>query len=145
MPSYGYRAVHVIVRTQGCLVEVQVRTYLQDMWAQIVERLADTFGRQIRYGEPPTDADAELGTGVTRQALVDALMAFSEDVDAVESMTIMLLELEADEAEQAVPARSAQLSEIRAKAAEVEREVRSSLERVHAMLHSAAEGSGGQT
>jgi ppGpp synthetase/RelA/SpoT-type nucleotidyltranferase len=39
-PSYGYRAVHVIVRTQGCLVEVQVRTHMQDRWAQIIERLA---------------------------------------------------------------------------------------------------------
>ena len=25
---------------------------MQDMWAQIIERLADRIGRQIRYGEP---------------------------------------------------------------------------------------------
>ena len=56
----------------------------------------------------------------------------------------MLLELEADKAEPADPARSAQLSELRAKVVEVEHEVRSSLERVYAMLHSAAEGSDGQ-
>jgi ppGpp synthetase/RelA/SpoT-type nucleotidyltranferase len=30
-PSYGYRAVHVIVMTQGASVEIQVRTALQDL------------------------------------------------------------------------------------------------------------------
>jgi Region found in RelA / SpoT proteins len=65
-PSYGYRAVHVIVRTRGCLVEVQVRTYLQNMWAQIIERLADLYGRQIRYGEPPTDPDGGRPLGRAR-------------------------------------------------------------------------------
>ena len=40
-PSFGYRAVHIIVKVQGRPVEIQVRTHLQDLWAQIVERLAD--------------------------------------------------------------------------------------------------------
>jgi ppGpp synthetase/RelA/SpoT-type nucleotidyltranferase len=30
-PSYGYRAVHVIVMTQGASVEIQVRTALKDL------------------------------------------------------------------------------------------------------------------
>jgi ppGpp synthetase/RelA/SpoT-type nucleotidyltranferase len=64
VPSHGYRAVHVIVRTQGCLVEVQVRTHMQDMWTQTVERLADTIGRQIRYGEQPTDPDKLVARGL---------------------------------------------------------------------------------
>ena len=50
-PTHGYRAVHVIVFLGGCPVEVQVRTNLQDLWAQVLERLGDTFGREIRYGE----------------------------------------------------------------------------------------------
>src|SRR5439155_5107176 len=33
-PSHGYRAVHVIAEIDGCPVEIQVRTRLQDLWAQ---------------------------------------------------------------------------------------------------------------
>ena len=84
VPSHGYRAVHVIVRTQGCLVEVQVRTHMQDIWAQTVERLADTIGRQIRYGEPPTDPDKLVARGVTRQDFLGWVMIMGELIEAVE-------------------------------------------------------------
>jgi len=53
-PSHGYRAVHVIVIVAGRPVEIQVRTKLQDLWAQTFERLADHLGRGIRYGALPT-------------------------------------------------------------------------------------------
>jgi ppGpp synthetase/RelA/SpoT-type nucleotidyltranferase len=43
-PSFGYRAVHVIALQDGYRVEIQVRTYLQDLWAQVIERLADAWG-----------------------------------------------------------------------------------------------------
>jgi len=51
-PRYGYRAVHVIVSLDGITIEVQVRTMAQHLWADLMERLADRLGRQIRYGEP---------------------------------------------------------------------------------------------
>jgi ppGpp synthetase/RelA/SpoT-type nucleotidyltranferase len=35
-PSHGYRAVHVVVRRDHRSVEIQVRTSLQNTWAQIV-------------------------------------------------------------------------------------------------------------
>src|ERR1700682_3585953 len=57
-PSHGYRAVHVIVEIEGCSVEMQVRTRLQDLWAQAMESLADVWGRQIRYGLPPNGESA---------------------------------------------------------------------------------------
>ncbi|MFE1112241.1 nucleotidyltransferase family protein [Streptomyces rochei] len=53
-PSEGYRAVHVIVYSEGLPVEVQVRTRWQHEWADMFEKLADLIGRGIRYGEPPT-------------------------------------------------------------------------------------------
>ena len=66
-PSYGYRAVHVVVRYGRCSVEIQVRTRAQDLWAQIVERLGDRWGRQIRYGADPDDLERKLGPTTRRQ------------------------------------------------------------------------------
>jgi ppGpp synthetase/RelA/SpoT-type nucleotidyltranferase len=43
----GYRAVHVIVRVDGRLAEIQVRTRLQDRWAQLVEAMDDAGVRVI--------------------------------------------------------------------------------------------------
>lgn len=54
-PSHGYRAVHVVVERRGCFVEIQVRTLLQNLWAQTMETLGDRIGRGIRYGELPED------------------------------------------------------------------------------------------
>ncbi|MGH3770659.1 MAG: RelA/SpoT domain-containing protein [Pseudonocardiaceae bacterium] len=52
-PSYGYRALHIIVYIDGAPVEIQLRTQLQHEWADLFEKLADRVGRGIRYGEPP--------------------------------------------------------------------------------------------
>jgi ppGpp synthetase/RelA/SpoT-type nucleotidyltranferase len=49
-PSYGYRAVHLIVRTQGRSAEIQVRTVLQDRWANVVERMSDQTGVDFKHG-----------------------------------------------------------------------------------------------
>src|SRR6516165_3405873 len=40
-PNHGYRAVHVIVFEDSTPVEIQVRTKMQDTWAQITEKLGD--------------------------------------------------------------------------------------------------------
>jgi ppGpp synthetase/RelA/SpoT-type nucleotidyltranferase len=34
-PSHGYRAVHVVVNYSGKLIEIQVRTSLQQLWAEL--------------------------------------------------------------------------------------------------------------
>lgn len=52
-PSHGYRAVHVIVKVAGFPVEIQVRTPLQNSWAQGTESLADSFDPEIKYGGGP--------------------------------------------------------------------------------------------
>lgn len=61
---FGYRAIHVVPRVDGCFVEVQIRTGLQNVWAQLFEALADRWGRQIRYGLPP-DAPEALADNLT--------------------------------------------------------------------------------
>jgi hypothetical protein len=81
-PSHGYRAVHVMVSVDDVNIEVQVRTIGQHVWADLMERLADRLGRQIRYGgtvptRPGLGPDA-------RHAIVGAMMALSENWSADE-------------------------------------------------------------
>lgn len=74
-PSHGYRAVHVVVSLDGITIEIQVRTLMQHVWADLMERLADRLGRQIRYGEapvPPPGIRAE-----SAQSIISAMMNLS--------------------------------------------------------------------
>jgi ppGpp synthetase/RelA/SpoT-type nucleotidyltranferase len=52
-PSFGYRAVHVIAEVSGRPVEIQVRTWLQHLWAQISEKLSDVLDSAIKHGGGP--------------------------------------------------------------------------------------------
>lgn len=75
-PSHGYRAVHVIVSMTGVTIEIQIRTIWQHFWADLMERLADRLGRQIRYGGPP-----EPPSGVSQEAanaIVRVMLAMSD-------------------------------------------------------------------
>jgi putative GTP pyrophosphokinase len=49
-PSHGYRAVHIIVETLGKPVEIQVRTALQHLWAELSEKSSDVLDPAIKYG-----------------------------------------------------------------------------------------------
>ena len=49
-PSHNYRAVHVIAKISGKLVEIQIRTPLQHLWAKVSEQLSDVIDREIKYG-----------------------------------------------------------------------------------------------
>ena len=48
-PSNGYRAVHIIATWMGRNVEIQLRTKLQHLWAEISEKLSD-YDPEIKYG-----------------------------------------------------------------------------------------------
>jgi putative GTP pyrophosphokinase len=54
-PSHGYRAVHLIVRVEEKLVEIQIRTALQQLWAEFSEKASDIVGLDIKYGGGPED------------------------------------------------------------------------------------------
>jgi putative GTP pyrophosphokinase len=47
----GYRAVHLIVRRKGRLIEVQLRTPLQDQWANQVEEDSRRVGQNFKGGQ----------------------------------------------------------------------------------------------
>jgi ppGpp synthetase/RelA/SpoT-type nucleotidyltranferase len=99
-PSHGYRAVHVIVQFGGVPVEVQIRTELQDSWAQIVERLGDQWGRGLRYGAGPEMPSAEVRIGdrvYTRQEVLATLLTTSDYINAAESAQAALRTLEGDD------------------------------------------------
>lgn len=86
-PTHGYRAVHVIAHHNGLPVELQVRTELQDSWAQLVERVGDAWGRGLRYGTPVNEPMRPLFAGgrVNRSDFVRSLMNLSESLDRLET------------------------------------------------------------
>ena len=51
----GYRAVHVIVRRGGVPIEVQLRTFGQQDWADEVERMDGRVDYALKDGEGPDD------------------------------------------------------------------------------------------
>lgn len=53
--AHGYRAVHVIPVIDGKPVEIQIRTAMQNQWAQLVERLDQRFGWDLKHGDGPDE------------------------------------------------------------------------------------------
>ncbi|HEV2790064.1 MAG TPA: RelA/SpoT domain-containing protein [Solirubrobacterales bacterium] len=49
----GYRALHLINRHRGRLIEVQLRTPRQDDWANTVEAFSRTFAPGLKFGAGP--------------------------------------------------------------------------------------------
>jgi ppGpp synthetase/RelA/SpoT-type nucleotidyltranferase len=87
-PQAGYRALHVALMVDGVPVEAQVRTQLQHLWAEVFERLADQWGRQLRYGGLPNDpgpnGDVPLDQRIDFVAVLQDLSVRA--IDAVEVM-----------------------------------------------------------
>lgn len=81
-PRFGYRAVHVVVRSGICWAEIQVRTALQHQWAEAFERLADQVGRQIRYGGDP-DSDLPFRTASEVVQLMKDLSAQVAEIENI--------------------------------------------------------------
>jgi hypothetical protein len=79
-PIAGYRALHVVLTVDGTPVEVQLRTELQALWADLYERQADLWGRQVRYGGGP-DLNA-TGSNEDRKGLLAELVELSVDMIA---------------------------------------------------------------
>ena len=59
-PSHGYRAVHIVVNHGGKLIEIQVRTALQHLWAELSEKYSDVEDPAIKYGGGSADAQGLL-------------------------------------------------------------------------------------
>lgn len=127
VPSFGYRAVHVVVRVGRCSCEIQVRTRTQHLWAEIVERLADRWGRQIRYGGLPEDATRPIAD-TTRTELWEMVVGMSDTVHQIEEFAAdQNFGVDAGEAPEGVG--HAEVEEARRKMREVLAELVESLDR----------------
>jgi len=54
-PTHGYRAVHLVANVNGRLVEIQIRTELQHLWAVWSEGLSTALDPMIKYGGGPKE------------------------------------------------------------------------------------------
>lgn len=96
-PSAGYRAVHVVVTVQDVPVEIQVRTWRQDQWAQIVESLGDKWGRGLRYGAEPDDPNRVVidETDVTRREMWQLIQVLSDSIARIEHVEQTIRQIDA--------------------------------------------------
>ena len=58
----GYRALHIVVKTRqhgagARFAEIQIRTTVQEAWAQIVEALDAGFSWDLKHGRGPAEAE----------------------------------------------------------------------------------------
>jgi putative GTP pyrophosphokinase len=86
-PSHGYRAVHVVVKPAQRAVEIQIRTQLQQLWAECSEKEADKFGIELKYGG---------GNALLRKFLIET----SEQIAKAESSNAFLEAINEDRREQ---------------------------------------------
>ena len=91
-PSFGYRAVHVVV-SDPLPFEIPVRTVLEHEWAQVSERLADRYGFELKYGGGPEAVQRALAEYSETIALAGRLERVDAKLAAVESLRDELLEV----------------------------------------------------
>ena len=79
--EFGYHAIHIIVKKGAKFYEIQLRTYAQDIWANLVERMSDE-GNTLKYGG--TEAEQPLMTKLKRLADEFAKIDLSADKVSLE-------------------------------------------------------------
>ena len=97
----GYRALHLINRHRGWLIEIQLRTPSQDAWANAVETFSRTIAPGLKFGEGPPavreyfQAAGEFFALGDQGLLVDA--ALRDRVNDLQESVDTLLDRAADE------------------------------------------------
>lgn len=83
-PSHGYRAVHLIIREGDKPIEVQVRTSLQHMWAEMSEKCADIIHPSVKYGGGPEAVRRVLANTAEQVRRIEELEAALGLTDAAD-------------------------------------------------------------
>ena len=83
-PSFGYRALHLVVWPEGRPVEIQIRTDLQHAWAEVMEVIGDRWGREPRYGLPVVYGDDQERD--RRQSVVDSFISIARHIAEFEEV-----------------------------------------------------------
>ena len=74
-PSHGYRAIHVVVNQERKSIEIQVRTAVQQVWAELSEKLSDEVDPLIKYGGA-TEGDPKI-----LQEILQLLSDYTADIE----------------------------------------------------------------
>lgn len=79
-PSHSYRAVHIMVSAFERVIEIQLRTLLQHLWAELSEKLADAFDYSIKYGGGDDKFRTLLNSGAEAIADIEKLELKASDL-----------------------------------------------------------------
>ncbi len=79
----GYRALHLIARRRGRLIEVQLRTPFQDLWANVVEEESRLIGADLKSGEGPKEVRDAYRDLADRAAAIEAHAGAQQELMAV--------------------------------------------------------------
>ena len=77
--SHGYRAIHIVADIEERLVEIQIRTELQHLWAIWSETLAAAVEQSIKYGGGPKEIQQNL---TSYSKVVASLESWEQNVGA---------------------------------------------------------------
>ncbi len=140
-PSHGYRAVHVIVNCLGKSIEIQIRTQLQDMWAEFSEKLSDFSDRAIKYGGgAPVIQDllSETSEMVAQHEFLE--VQFASDFPLLPPWHIDQLDESEDDDEELVQNRQKNLEHFRMRLRRIRLEIYQQLHRVKVRAEELKEG-----
>ncbi len=74
--------MHVVVSVLNRPVEIQVRTQMQHKWAELFEKLADKWGRGMRYGDMTASSPAEA-------EVIHRVKLIADRIDSFEKVQIL--------------------------------------------------------
>jgi putative GTP pyrophosphokinase len=78
----GYRALHIIERRDDRLIEVQLRTFRQHRWAELVEFWAGRTGYALKDGHGPDDLKMYFAMAAERLAREDRREPLEEELES---------------------------------------------------------------